>query len=125
MKISWRSRINVLLLAAFVLAVIVVFGAGLREKESVELVNLVITLSVTMAGFGLVAFQIAHASSELKMDFIESSILMILSTISGFFYLIYPGANLAGANFGELSVFIFFWGFFLFLAVLVDKRLTK
>jgi hypothetical protein len=123
MKVSFKSRINILLLASFVLAAVVLFGAGLKEKESVELINLVITLSVTMAGFGLVAFQIAHASSELKMDFIESSILMIMSTITGFFYIIYPGADVLGVNFGELSIFVFFWAFILFLAVLVDKRL--
>lgn len=100
-----------------------VFG-GLKEKETAEIINLVVTLSVTMAGFGLVAFQIARASSELRNDFLESSIMMILSTVFGFFYLIYPESHLLFINFGELSIFTFFWAFVLFLIVLIDKRLN-
>jgi hypothetical protein len=79
-----------------------------------------------MAGFGLVAFQVAHASDELKKDFIESSIIMILSTLTGFFYLVYPARSLDlfsfNVNFGEASIFLFFWAFILFLVVLVDRR---
>jgi hypothetical protein len=69
-----------------------------------------------------VAFQIANASNVLRNDFLESSILMILATISGFFFLVYPQKTLFGTNFGEISIFIFFWAFILFLIVLVDKR---
>jgi cation transport ATPase len=118
------ARIHLMLAASFILSVIVLFGGGLISKESETIVNLIITLSVTMAGFGLVAFQIAHASSELKDDFLECSIFMIISTILGFFYLIYPDKNLIGFNFGEASMFMFFWGFILFLVVLIDKRLN-
>lgn len=121
MKVPIWARSYVLLLASFLLAFILVWS-GFKETETREIIGLVINLSVTMAGFGLVAFQIARASSELKNDFLESSILMILSTIFGFFFLVYPDKSLLGLNFGELSMFVFFWAFILFLVVLVDKR---
>ena len=64
------SRSFSLLLLSFALAVILLLLGGLKEKETTDIVNLVITLSVTMAGFGLVAFQISSgASNELKNDF--------------------------------------------------------
>lgn len=113
---------NLLLLASFALAVGVVLFGGLKERETTEIIDLVITLSVTMAGFGLVAFQIGHSTDELKKDFIESSIIMILSTISGFFFLVYPDKSLFNVNFGEISIFMFFWAFILFLIILVDRR---
>ena len=119
---SYSARMNLLLLSAFLLAVGVVFFGGLKEKESTEIIDLVITLSVTMAGFGLVAFQIGHSTDELKKDFIESSIIMILSTISGFFFLVYPDRSLFNVNFGEISIFMFFWAFILLLIILVDRR---
>ena len=117
-----KSRINILLISSLALSLLLLFGAGLKQKESREVIDLIITLSVTMGGFGLVAFQIAHASNELRNDFIESTILMILATVSGFFFLIYPGVSLFGINFGELSIFIFFWALILFLEILIDKR---
>ena len=121
-----NSRINILLILSLVFAVIIVFFGGLKEVESESIINIVITMSVTMAGFGLVAFQVAHASDELKKDFIESSIIMILSTLTGFFYLVYPGRSMDlfgfGVNYGEVSIFLFFWAFILFLVVLVDRR---
>lgn len=109
-------------MVSFVLSVVLLFFGGLKQKESVEIINLVITLSVTMGGFGLVAFQIAHASNELRNDFIETTILMIVSTVSGFFYLIYPNVDVLNFNFGEVSIFIFFWALILFLMILIDKR---
>jgi len=117
------ARTPKLLLFSLLLAVLLVFLGGLKEQESTDIINLVITLSATMAGFGLVAFQIAHTSNELRNDFIESSILMILATITGFFYLVYPSIAFLNLNFGEVSIFLFFWAFILFFIVLVDKRL--
>jgi len=122
LKRNAAARTNTLFISSFIISLALLFLGGLKEKESVEIINLVTTLSVTMAGFGLVAFQIARASNELRNDFIESSILMILSTISGFFYLVYPNINLLNFNFGEVSIFIFFWAFILFLVVLLDRR---
>ncbi len=108
---------------SLIIAIFIVFIGGLKEQESISLINLVITLSATMAGFGLIAFQIAKASNELRDDFLESSILMILATITGFFYLIYPNISFINLNFGEISIFLFFWAFILFFIVLVDRRL--
>ena len=102
------KRLNTLLVISFLVATAVVFWGGLKGRETLEIINLVITLSATMAGFGLVAFQIAHGSNELRHDFIEMSILMILSTVASFFYLIYPDKMLLNFNFGELSIFSFF-----------------
>jgi hypothetical protein len=75
-----------------------------------------------MAGFGLVAFQIARASNELRNDFIETSIIMTASTFFGFLFLTYPEKEYFGTNFGELSMFLFFWASILFLLVLVKRR---
>ena len=117
-----EKRMMILLIISVILAISVVSIGGLKEKESEEIIKLVITMSVTMAGFGLVAFQVAHASDELKKDFIESSIIMILSTLSGFFFLVHPDKSFANFNFGEASIFLFFWAFILFLIVLIDRR---
>ena len=117
------KRLNTLLVISFLVATAVVFWGGLKGRETLEIINLVITLSATMAGFGLVAFQIAHGSNELRHDFIEMSILMILSTVASFFYLIYPDKMLLNFNFGELSIFSFFWAFILLLIILIDHRL--
>ena len=100
------------------------FWGGLIEKESSEVISLLVSLSVSMAGFGLVAFQIAKGSNELRHDFIETSILMIMSTVSGFFYLVFPDAKLLGFNFGEFSIFVFFAALILFLFVLIDRRIN-
>jgi hypothetical protein len=125
-KSGANRRINILLILSLVFAICVVAFGGLKEVENEQIINIVITMSVTMAGFGLVAFQVAHASDELKKDFIESSIIMILSTLTGFFYLVYPARSLDlfsfNVNFGEASIFLFFWAFILFLVVLVDRR---
>lgn len=117
-----EKRMWIWLSVAFILALAMLFFGGLKEVETEEIIKLLVTVSATMAGFGLVAFQVAHASDELKKDFIESSIIMILSTILGFFYLVYPAKSLLNWNFGEISIFMFFWGFILFLIVLIDRR---
>ncbi len=119
---NW-ARTPKLLLFSLLLTLLTIFFGGLKEQESVNIINLVTSLSATMAGFGLVAFQIAHTTNELRNDFIDSSILMILATITGFFYLVYPKISFLNFNFGEVSIFFFFWAFILFFIVLVDKRL--
>ena len=116
------SRNHTLLLVSFLLAAALLFLGGLKEKENADIVNLVIVLAATMAGFGLVAFQIGRSSNELKTDFIDTSIIMIVSTILGFFYVVYPTTHLFGVNFGEASIFVFFWSFIMFLIVLIDRR---
>ncbi len=117
-------RIHTLFTVSFILAIGLLFFGGFKENETIENVSLVTTLSVTMAGFGIVAFQIAKASNELKNDFLETSILLLVSTILGYFYLVYPTRTIVGLNFGEVSIFIFFWAFILFLIILIDKRLN-
>lgn len=121
-KFSASERMNLLLIVSLILAVAIILFGGLKEKETTNIIDLVVTLSVTMAGFGLVAFQVGHSTDELKKDFIESSIIMILSTISGFFFLVYPDKSLFNINFGEISIFMFFWAFILFLIILIDRR---
>lgn len=116
------ERMWILVIISFILAVAIITVGGLKEKESKDIIELVIALSATMAGFGLVAFQVAHASDELKKDFIESSIIMILSTITGFFFLTHPDKSLFNFNFGEASIFLFFWALILFLIILIDRR---
>ena len=121
-RIKANKRMNILLALSLILAIAVTIIGGLKEQESLSIMNLILTLSVTMAGFGLVAFQVAHASDELKKDFIESSIILIVSTLSAFFYLIYPNRSAFNWNFGEVGIFLFFWGFILLLIILIDRR---
>ncbi len=121
-KNSTSSKMNMLVLLSLFIALGLLFFGGLKEKESIEIINIVLTMSVTMAGFGLVALQIGHASNELKNDFLESSVIMIASTVSGFFYLIYPQSELFGINFGELSIVMFFWAFIILVITLIDRR---
>lgn len=117
-----NTRMNILLALSFLIAAIIIYLGGLKEKESMDIVQIVLTMALTMGGFGLVAFQIAHASNELKKDFIETSIIMIISSICAFFYLVYPAINLFNFNFGEASIFLFFWALILLLIILVDRR---
>ncbi len=121
-KINSSMKMNILVLLSLIMALGILFFLGLKERESLELINLVLTMSVTMAGFGLVALQIGHASSELKNDFIESSIILIASTMAGFFYIVYPEISFLGFNFGEISIFMFFWGFIILVITLIDRR---
>ena len=104
------------------IAILIILLGGLKEQESLSIVQIILTMSMTMAGFGLVAFQVAHASNELKKDFIETSIIMIISSICAFFYLIYPNINFLNFNFGEASIFLFFWALILLLIILIDRR---
>lgn len=115
-------RTRSLLLFSFVLAGLVIVFGGLRETETPDIIELIATISATMGGFGLVSFSIARASDELRNDFIDSSIVMILSTVASFFFLVFPEKSLWGTNFGELSIFLFFWAFLLLLITLIDRR---
>lgn len=121
-KITASTRMNILLAVSLLIALIIIALGGLKEKESLSIIQTILTMSLTMAGFGLVAFQISHASDELKKDFIETSIIMIISSICAFFYLIYPDVNLFNLNFGESSIFLFFWALILLLIILIDRR---
>lgn len=120
-KMKANTRMNILLVVSFLAAAIILFLGGLKEQESISIIQIVLTMSLTMAGFGLVAFQISHASDELKKDFIETSIIMIISSICAFFYLIYPQISF-GLNFGEAGIFLFFWALILLLIILIDRR---
>jgi len=121
-KMKANTRMNILLAVSFLLALAIMVAGGLKQQESISIIQIILTMSLTMAGFGLVAFQISHASDELKKDFIETSIIMILSSICAFFYLIYPKIIFLNFNFGEASIFLFFWALILLLIILVDRR---
>lgn len=109
----------ILLIISLVLTLIVgFFLKGVISRISKDYIEFVIGLSITMAGFGLVAFQVAKASDELKKDFIESSIFMVLSVLFGIFYWV-DGSNVSLA---VLSSFFFLWGMVLLLIILIDKR---
>ena len=116
------TRMNIILITSFLFAVLILFLGGLKDQESLSIIQIILTMSMTMAGFGLVAFQVAHASNELKKDFIETSIIMLVSSLCAFFYLIYPNISFLGLNFGEASIFLFFWALILLLIILIDRR---
>lgn len=117
------SQGDALLVISFLATCALMWWGGLKEAETPAIAELLASLSVTMAGFGMVAFQIARASNTLRHDFLETSILMLLATIFGIFFLVYPNQTLFGFNFGELNLFFFFWSLALALMILVDKRL--
>ena len=121
-KMKASTRMNIFLSVSFLLAILILFLGGLKEQESISIIQIVLTMSLTMAGFGLVAFQVAHASDELQKDFIETSIIMIISSLCAFFYLVYPKISLFNFNFGEASIFLFFWALILLLIILIDRR---
>lgn len=119
MKKGSEKGIIFLLLLSFTVTLIMSFF--LKEtlgKISKDYIEFIIGLSITMAGFGLVAFQVGKASDELKKDFIESSILMILSVLFGIFFWV-DGNQISLAI---ISSFMFLWGLILLLLILIDKR---
>jgi len=121
-KMNIKTRMNILLILSFLFAAAILTFGGLKEHENLQIINLVLTMALTIGGFGLVAFQVAHASDELKKDFIETSIIMIISAICAFFYIVYPAINILGMNFGEAGIFLFFWALILLLIILIDRR---
>jgi ABC-type uncharacterized transport system permease subunit len=116
-----KEEKSILLLLLISLVITLIFSYFLKDitnRISKDYIEFMIGLSITMAGFGLVAFQVAKASDELKKDFIESSIFMVLSTLFGISYWV----NLNNMALAILSSFFFLWGLVLLLIILIDKR---
>jgi hypothetical protein len=116
-----NSEKGILILLAISLTITIIlslFLGNVATKISKDYIEFLIGLSITMAGFGLVAFQVAKASNELKKDFIESSILLLLSSLFGMFYWV-DGNNILLAL---TSSFFFLWGIVLLFLILIDKR---
>jgi cation transport ATPase len=114
-----KNGIIILLIVSFVLTLAVGWlMKGVSAKFSSEYIEFLIGLAITLAGFGLVAFQIAKASNELKKDFLESSILMILSALFGIGYWIYLKQSILA----WLSSLFFLWSLILLLIILIDRR---
>ncbi|MEI7719194.1 MAG: hypothetical protein WCI72_04980 [archaeon] len=119
MKKSGEKSILILLGISLALTIILSFFLGnVIDKISKDYIEFLIGLSITMAGFGLVAFQVAKASNALKKDFIESSILLVLSSLFGIFY----WADGETIWLAVTSSFFFLWGIVLLLLILIDKR---
>lgn len=119
MRKKSERGIIILLLTSLTLTIILsLFLGDITTKVSKDYIEFIIGLSITMAGFGLVAFQVAKASNELKKDFIESSILFVLSSLLGIFYLV----NGMAIMLAIASSFFFLWGIVLLLLILIDKR---
>lgn len=114
-----QKRILILLAISLALsAVLSYFLKGTISQISKDYIEFLIGLTVTMAGFGLVAFQIGKYSDELKKDFIESSILMLLSALFGIVF----WANPQYFATAILSGFFFLWGIVLLLVILLSER---
>jgi len=115
-----RKIFGIIILLVISAVLTLVIALTLKEtlnKLSKDYIEFIIGLSITLAGFGLVAFQIGKAADELKKDFIESSILMILSALSGIFF--WVNQNII---FGVLSGLFFLWGLILLLLILINER---
>ena len=116
-----RHEKRILILLAISLAITLAMSYCLREaiaQISKTYIEFLIGLSITMAGFGLVAFQIGKSSDELKKDFIESSILMILSALTAIVFWVYPSRTIWAIS----SSILFLWGIILLLVVLLSER---
>ncbi|MDD5700402.1 MAG: hypothetical protein PHH00_04450, partial [Candidatus Nanoarchaeia archaeon] len=104
---------------SLILALIIsYFFKGAVQKISKDYIEFLLGLSITLAGFGLVAFQIGKYSDELKKDFIESSILMLLSSLFSMAYWI-DGNSVALAI---IASFLFLWSIVLLLIILINER---
>jgi ABC-type uncharacterized transport system permease subunit len=114
-----KRGLIILLVTSLLLTIILsLFLGDITTKISKDYIEFIIGLSITMAGFGLVAFQVAKASNELRKDFIESSIFLLLSSLFGIFYWV-DGKTIFMA---VASSFFFLWGIVLLLLILIDKR---
>lgn len=114
-----ESQIILLLIFSAILTLIlsILLFNGIRENISKSYIEFIIGLSTTIAGFGLVAFQIGRTANELKKDFIESSILMVLASLFGIAYWVYPSIALA-----MVSSILFLWGLVLLVLILINER---
>ena len=114
-----ETRIIILLIISLVTSIILsYFLKATILQISKDYIEFLIGLSITMAGFGLVAFQIGKASDELKKDFIESSLIMLLSSLFGIAF----WANTQVLWAAILSSFFFLWGIVLLLVILLSER---
>lgn len=119
MKKGSEKSILVLLITSLVITIILsIFLTDITTKISKDYIEFLIGLSITMAGFGLVAFQVAKASNALRKDFIESSIFLLISSLFGIFY----WADGEIIWLAVASSFFFLWGIVLLLLILIDKR---
>lgn len=113
------KSIIILLIISFVLTIILSYTLkGVISLISKDYTEFLLGLSITLAGFGLVAFQIGKSSNGLKKDFIESSILMILSSLFSMYSWIYPAKTILAI----MASFLFLWGMILLLTVLINER---
>lgn len=114
-----------LLLVSLAVSIIIILSAkGLLEVISEDFMKFLVGVSFSIAGFGLVVFQLKRASKDLKKDFLDVSILTTISSILGLLFLSYPQSKIFSfeLNFGHASSFFFLWGILLFLIVLIDER---
>jgi len=87
MKKGEARNILILLVSSLVITIVLSFLlTDITNKVSQDYIEFLIGLSITMAGFGLVAFQVTKASNALRKDFIESSIFLLISSLFGLFY---------------------------------------
>ena len=86
-----------------------------------EFIKFIIAISLSMAGLGMIAFQLKEHSSE--RDFINFSIIMVFAGIAGICFLVYPTISLQHFTFGNLSSFLFFWGLVHLLSILFEKKI--
>jgi hypothetical protein len=114
-----EKRILILLTISLVISIILsYFLKATIAQISKEYIEFLIGLSITMAGFGLIAFQIGKSSDELKKDFIESSIIMLLSSLFGIAFWAYQQTLWLAV----LASFFFLWGIVLLLVILLSER---
>jgi len=119
MKKRGEDKIIFLLFVSLIISLILSFLLkDITAKISRDYIEFIIGLSITLAGFGLVSFQIARASNELKKDFIELSIFMIISSL----FEIYYWVNDSYTAIALIGSFFFLWGLILLLVILFAKR---
>ena len=120
MKKEEKDILLLLFISLIITIIVAYFFKSATTKISKDYIEFLMGLSITLAGFGLVAFQIGRYSDELKKDFIESSILMILSSLFSIAYWI-DGEMLLMAIIASL---LFLWSLILLLVILINERFS-
>lgn len=113
----------IILIVSFILTLIFsfLFFKEIVQKISKDYIEFLLGLSITLAGFGLVAFQIGKYADELKKDFIESSILMLLSSLFSIIYWMDSASILSAV----IASFLFLWSIILLLIILINERFRQ
>ncbi|MGD9276081.1 MAG: hypothetical protein PVJ67_02825 [Candidatus Pacearchaeota archaeon] len=125
-KISKKNLITIITIILGLIVAISFFFNSIQFLEiNKEFIKFLIAITLSMAGFGIVAFQLGKENDELKDNLLNFSIMMVCGGLAGIAYIAYPGSEWMNFNWGRLSALFFIWGTFHLLAILIEERFIK